>query len=87
MLLYPFYRDLYRRFFPKMENRDYCAAVEEALVECRTKNYETHPPCKEIELFLFQLECRGGGWDSGGGASGGGASARLLYSAQEKKKY
>lgn len=51
------YFDLINRLMPKMEDRNYCVILQNALKECRVKNYDEHPPCKEIEEFIKKIEC------------------------------
>ena len=53
----PIYRDLLARLFPKLENRNYCLTLRSAVAECKTKNYDEHPPCEELELLVNKLEC------------------------------
>lgn len=51
------YRDLLARFFPKMENRDYCGLLKKSLEECEQHNGKTHAPCNEIKLFIKKIDC------------------------------
>lgn len=51
------YFDIMNRLMPKMEDRTYCVILQNALKECREKNYIEHPPCKEIEEFVKKIEC------------------------------
>lgn len=43
--------------FPKRENRDYCEVLREAAYICIRKNYNGHPPCKEIYELFRVLDC------------------------------
>lgn len=45
------------RLMPKMEDRTYCVFLQNALRECRDKNYTQHSPCQQIEEFIKKLDC------------------------------
>lgn len=54
---YTFFKDLVPKVFPRMENRDYCTVMREAIQLCREKNYKEHPPCHELLELYNKLEC------------------------------
>ena len=54
---YTFFKDLAPKLFPKMENRDYCNVMREAIQLCREKNYKEHPPCLQLQELYNKLEC------------------------------
>ena len=47
----------FRDILPRMEDREYCLLLQKTLRSCREKNYENHPPCRQLEEFITVLDC------------------------------